>query len=330
MQYGREVSTVKVCENENILSGTVPSVAVMMSTYNGTTYIREQIDSILLQKNVDIDLYIRDDASSDSTVDIIKEYQCRHSNVFFEQGTNLGPGKSFMTLLCSVGRRQKQYDYYAFADQDDIWLCNKLSKAIEMLGGINAPALYCSNQLIYKNNSICGLRYDYIPDMTLKGHLSRNSFSGCTMVMNASLFKLIVFVGSPGDTFLKLRTHDAWIYLVAITAGKVVYDTNAYIYYRIHRDNVVGIRKYTGINWVRLVLHNIIHGKSTRHLRSMTAKKLLSSVPDLRKDDRDILLAFANYQNSFRDKLRLIFDREICVSGENRLLFILKVLTNYI
>ena len=74
------------------------NIAVLMSTYNGQKYIREQIDCILSQKDVDVQLFIRDDGSSDDTVSIVKEYTEKYPNVHFYQGENLGVGSSFMDL----------------------------------------------------------------------------------------------------------------------------------------------------------------------------------------------------------------------------------------
>lgn len=92
------------------------SVQVVMSTYNGEKYLKEQIDSILSQEGVDVRLYIRDDGSSDRTTDILASYQ-EHKNVKIEKGNNLGFAKSFLTALDECD----EADYYAFSDQDDVW-----------------------------------------------------------------------------------------------------------------------------------------------------------------------------------------------------------------
>lgn len=88
------------------------SVQVVMSTYNGEKYLKEQIDSILSQEGVDVRLYIRDDGSSDRTTDILASYQ-EHKNVKIEKGNNLGFAKSFLTALDECD----EADYYAFSDQ---------------------------------------------------------------------------------------------------------------------------------------------------------------------------------------------------------------------
>lgn len=105
------------------------SVQVVMSTYNGEKYLKEQIDSILSQEGVDVRLYIRDDGSSDRTTDILASYQ-EHKNVKIEKGNNLGFAKSFLTALDECD----EADYYAFSDQDDVWEKDKLSTAIEIEG----------------------------------------------------------------------------------------------------------------------------------------------------------------------------------------------------
>lgn len=75
------------------------SVAVLMSTYNGEKYLKEQIDSILAQKDVDVTLFIRDDGSSDNTIGICKEYVEKHKNIVLKTGENIGVGNSFMQLV---------------------------------------------------------------------------------------------------------------------------------------------------------------------------------------------------------------------------------------
>ena len=107
----------------------LPFVSVLMSTYNGEKYIREQIESILNQKKVKVHLLIRDDGSQDSTIEIVKEYANKYPNVSVYAGKNIGIGNSFMELL----RNAPEADYYAFADQDDVWLDGKLERAIELI-----------------------------------------------------------------------------------------------------------------------------------------------------------------------------------------------------
>ena len=109
-----------------------PRVAVLMSTYNGEKYIKEQIDSILLQKGVDVKLYIRDDGSVDNTCNIINEYDDNRI-VLISDGRNLGAGVSFFTLLKYVVDIDKAIEFFAFSDQDDFWFPNKIEIVLAFL-----------------------------------------------------------------------------------------------------------------------------------------------------------------------------------------------------
>ena len=113
-------------------------IAVLMSTYNGEKYIEQQIKSILAQENVDVTLYIRDDGSFDNTVYCIKKFQDKNINIII--GDNKGPCNSFLELVNLV---DDTYDYYAFSDQDDVWLPQKLKKSIDLIEKINVSEKSC-------------------------------------------------------------------------------------------------------------------------------------------------------------------------------------------
>lgn len=103
-------------------------VCVMMSTYNGADFIEEQIESIRKQNQVAVDLYIRDDGSTDRTVELLRMYS-RYDHIFVWEEKQTGVADSFWNLLERMG----EYEYYAFADQDDIWDCDKLIKAVQAI-----------------------------------------------------------------------------------------------------------------------------------------------------------------------------------------------------
>ena len=98
-----------------------------MSTYNGEQYLEQQIVSVLNQENCEVELLIRDDGSTDKTMDIIRKYSSLY-NVDYYCDYNLKSAKSFMHLLNNC---DKKYDYYAFCDQDDVWDKDKLCIAIQ-------------------------------------------------------------------------------------------------------------------------------------------------------------------------------------------------------
>ena len=123
-------------------------VAVLMSTYNGENYMKEQIESILNQRgNFELDLWVRDDGSTDATKKILMQYEIEKKLHWYE-GRNLKPALSFMDLI----KHCENYDYYAFADQDDYWMPDKLLTGIMQIKDIKTPSLYCSNAELVDDN----------------------------------------------------------------------------------------------------------------------------------------------------------------------------------
>lgn len=106
------------------------TVQVLLSTYNGETYLKQQLDSILNQKNVAVKLFVRDDGSSDGTVDILRAYAALHDNICYLCGENCGVVASFFRLF---ELSDPDVDFYALSDQDDVWDEDKLSIACQKL-----------------------------------------------------------------------------------------------------------------------------------------------------------------------------------------------------
>ena len=122
---------------------------VLMSTYNGGQFLREQIDSILAQKGVEVRLLVRDDGSKDDTCAILSEYASAHRDIVWRQGENIGFVRSFSALVAMALESEIPADYYAFADQDDIWMPEKLSTACGVLATKDPakPHLFTSNSM---------------------------------------------------------------------------------------------------------------------------------------------------------------------------------------
>lgn len=213
-------------------------IAVIMSTYNGEQYIKEQIDSILSQTGVEVELFIRDDGSNDGTVSIIKEYERNQDNIHIEIGTNLGFSQSFMQKLLSI----EGYEFYAFSDQDDFWEKEKLYQGCLKLQEVKAgiPAVYYSN-LNVSDENLNVYRTTRLQDreQSLESLIMRRSIAGCTMVFNRCLWQKIFEVGVTED-MLK-RGHDSFILSLCYALdGSVLCDANAYIRYRQHTSNTSG------------------------------------------------------------------------------------------
>ena len=308
------------------IGSNISEVAVLMSTYNGKKYLKEQIDSILKQKSVNVTLFIRDDGSSDNTLTIIESY-LPNNNIILIKGTNIGAPCSFASLVKYVSNLTVNFDYYSFSDQDDIWLPSKLIRGINYIKEQNEPCLYCSNQILYINNEEKGFRYNKELTIDLWSHILKNDISGCTMVMNSRLFNILNQVGFPRIDILNFRMHDTWTLLIACIYGKVIYDKNSEILYRIHDSNCVGIKKD---NFWNRIKRRFFYKVPAKNLRSKTAKELLFRCDFKRKEDEELVKIFANYQNSLFDKKRLLQKVDsICeISGESKVSLYLKILLN--
>lgn len=310
---------------------TIPTVAVLMSTFNGEKYLAEQLDSIFAQEGVAVKLYVRDDGSADSTVKILNDYSNKHPLIVVRDGENVGPGESFMRLVYKYAS-EPDIDYYAFADQDDIWLPNKLSCAIAAIEkeDTGEPVLYSSNQYLYIDGRNVGNRHNEIQRTDLIAHLTRNTIAGCTFVFNKALATLIADAGNVDYRILKYRLHDAWIMLVAIACGKALYDNSSHMLYRIHSENTVGVK---GVSlWKRVGrLQRFFVKRDDANLRMITAQELLRLFPSIKDPEKSILELYSNYQKNNRNKIKLALNKTILDScGEKAIVFVAKVLLNFI
>lgn len=275
-------------------------ICVLMSTYNGEKYLKEQLDSILWQEGVALDILIRDDGSTDKTVEILEEYSKKYSNIIYYVGKNLKSAWSFMELLYSCGK----YDFYAFADQDDVWKKEKLRKGIEKLkGNIH---LYGGKKIIVDSNLNILAQEDDIPNkLTLGSVVTRCKISGCTMIFDNYLREKILEY-KPQN----ISMHDSWVLKVAKCIGDIYYDKNAYILYRQHANNVVGAKK-NFFSRIRISLRRLVRGKKDFLLPQM-AKELYNGYSEyLNSKERKALYYLANIDKSFKYRIKIVFQNFI-------------------
>ena len=277
------------------------SVCVLMSTYNGEKYIKEQLESILKQKNVSMKIIVRDDGSKDNTINILKEYE-EQGKINFYKGENLKPAFSFMDLLYNA----PEMDFYAFADQDDVWLEEKLFAAIKkMEKNEHKETVYFSNvELVDENLNIIMVNNNRVRN-NLGEAFAHSPAIGCTMVINNKMRKKIIEKNIDG---LQIGLHDSWIYRVALSIGaNIVYDENYYIKYRQHQNNVVGLsKKKSFTNKIRDIF------RKRNKFKSYVAKNILELYSnDILEKNIKILkkLSKMTSSNNFIDKLKIILDK---------------------
>lgn len=280
------------------------NILVLMSTYNGAEYLDEQLNSILTQNDITPQLLIRDDGSTDDTLRILKGYQLRYPDqIELIEGDNIGWIKSFFTLAEYASRHYTGYRYYSFSDQDDIWLPNKLKRAVEYISSLPpGPQLYCSNLYYYKNGLNQGFIHKETLKPTFKNSLIRNYAAGCTIVINdALLHKMLI---EPPDISI---AYDYWLYLIAILCGSVIVDPEAFILYRQHGNNQIGIKRNFTEIWRRRLksFFSIIRVRAKENLACELLRIHGASMP---QDAKDSVLKLANYRTSIKRRLSLLFD----------------------
>lgn len=216
-------------------------VQVMMSTYNGEKYLNEQIESLLEQDYKNIEILIRDDGSKDSTPQILQKWSTHPQiKIFLEE--NVGVVKSFFKLLTYSSA---EAGYLAFSDQDDVWVKNKLSKAISMMAENEEKGMM---PLLYSSTSLCvdealnPLEVTTKPKhkITFENALVECITAGCTMVFNDAA-RALILRELPRDSIASiLRYHDWWILQVVTAFGEVIFDDEPMICHRRHSNNVSG------------------------------------------------------------------------------------------
>ncbi|MDD7409788.1 glycosyltransferase [Fusobacterium gastrosuis] len=271
-----------------------------MSTYNGELYLKEQINSILEQEDVKVDIWIRDDGSVDSTVQIINDYMKEYSNIKYYTGKNLKSAQSFIDLLYTI----EGYDYYAFADQDDVWYRRKLIEGIKYLK--DDYHLYgCKKEIVNENLEVLNKKDEYPKCLELGVTILRCKISGCTMIFDRFLKNKLMEYRPQVVTM-----HDSWVLKVACCVGKVYFDSNKYILYRQHSKNVVGAKQDLLNLWKKRIKN--LKKRKKNLTRIKMAEELYRGYSKYLNDkEKEHLYNFINSRNSFKDRIKVIFSNFI-------------------
>lgn len=256
-------------------------IAILMSTYNGELYLREQINSLLYQTEQNWVLYVRDDGSSDSTISIINDYCIKYPSKIILIKDNLGNLKSassFMYLLSVV-----ESDYYMFCDQDDVWLPSKIQMSLSKIKKLeqkqtNEAVLVFTDLTVVDSNlktiNSSMWAYSNINPENAKVFYKTcclNSVTGCTIMFNNSLKEKVLPYPAAS------RMHDWWISLNAAHFGIVDYLKDTTVLYRQHDANVLGADQTKQFHYFKraLVLQKtiILNIKVLKMLQALNFKK---------------------------------------------------------
>jgi glycosyltransferase involved in cell wall biosynthesis len=224
-------------------------VAVLMATCNGAEFLSRQLDSLAVQTHENWRLWVSDDGSADATLDILHRYQkdWGPEKFSFLAGPRRGFAANFLALTAQPALTA---DYYAWSDQDDVWLPNKLSRAVTCLAphGQARPALYCGRTILMDSR---GRDYGFSPLLNQRGFGFHNALlqsisGGNTMVFNRPTRELLQYP-------LELASHDWLAYqMVSGCGGLVLYDPEPLVRYRQHGKNLIGNNRGWRNRWNRL------------------------------------------------------------------------------
>lgn len=242
-----------------MISQRKPSAGILMSTYNGERYLEDQINSILKQSYKNWDLYIRDDGSSDNTINIIKRYAIKHANVHIISDSILHRGVtgSFMYLLGNVNA-----DFYLFCDQDDIWLPDKIQISVSEALRLpeDNPILIVTDLIIVDQNlnKLKDSMWETLHITSIKDNPNylqvATMYTGCTMMLNNECKNLLLSNSIPNGLI-----HDQYTVLTVYKYNGIIKTIGIpTILYRQHNNNVLGVSvKNVVFNKIRRILQTI-------------------------------------------------------------------------
>jgi glycosyltransferase involved in cell wall biosynthesis len=244
-------------------------VVVLMSTYQGERYVGDQLASVLEQLPPEGRIVIRDDGSTDGTVDRI--LTVADKRVSLVRGPNIGFVRSFFWLMESA---PPEAEMIMLCDQDDVWLPGKIERAWQALKDSDGePTLYCSRlRLVDPRLGNLGLSPRWPRPPSFANALAENIVTGCTAALNPAALRIACRHGD----LSRIHFHDWWLYLVITAFGHVIYDPEPTVLYRQHEGNVIGmgsgLARYRAIlrflrrtNWVHVMFNQIenfraVHG----------------------------------------------------------------------
>lgn len=280
-------------------------ILVLLSTYNGEKYLREQLDSILAQTGVEITILVRDDGSTDGTTDILNKYHHKFPDkIIVNLADNIGCTGSFFALMKLASEKYNDYDYYAFSDQDDVWLPEKMSEAARSLDTLNnsIKLYYCSPKLV--DQDLNPLKSTPIhAKSTLEESIILQPCIGCSMVFSKGLLNKASIIDPE-----KVDIHDTWTYRVCLAlGGEIACDPTPHILYRQHGTNAIGGRQGYKRKWERRIKKFF---NSERFRSGQTRLILHTYGSEVPKRERKVLSDLSNYHNSLKKKLKIIFNKD--------------------
>lgn len=219
-----------------VMKTELPRVLVLMAVYNGSEFLEEQFTSIQSQKVVNVEVWVNNDGSDDTSEVIIQKWSSLGLVTRVTSTNRVGHVLSFKKLIESVDE-ELPFDYFAFSDQDDIWDVDKLATSINSSSKIT-PWLACGNRRLtdkYKGNFIQAADMKPVK-LSFENALIQNMVYLHTVVLNRAGFQLVQKSVDAPIVYL-----DAWLYLIFINFGDIFFNSQPLLTYRIHPNNTIGL-----------------------------------------------------------------------------------------
>ncbi len=285
---------------------TPPHLCILMSTYNGEKFLAEQLQSIEDQTHKNWRLVISDDGSNDNTLAIAKQFQTKWGNDRLEirQGPQQGFCLNFLSMACDINI---QADLYAFSDQDDVWMNDKLERAVVYFNENNEsqlPRAYGSRtQIVDENLSPLGFSPEFSLPRSFRNALVQSIAGGNTQVFNQATKKLLEQAGPQN-----VVSHDWWLYQIVKGAGGIFYyDPKPSLLYRQHSNAIVGANSSFRARIERILY--VLNGRF-KSWNDINYTALCNIRHLLTQDSQDILDIFGKFRGAhFKDRVRLL---EVC------------------
>jgi glycosyltransferase involved in cell wall biosynthesis len=220
-------------------SDSGPWVAILLSARNGERFLQEQLDSLASQSHSRWTLFWRDDGSSDATLNILHAFARAQG----EERVQFVPGRGRLGVTCSYLRllehaRCSGYEYFAFADQDDVWFSDKIARGVRALRTISeaTPGIYWARQILVDATLRQIGRSPRFRHAHFRSAMTQNIATGCTIMLNPAGADLVLASRPPPKVW-----HDWWCYLLISGAnGTMFADSGAVLMYRQHARNLIG------------------------------------------------------------------------------------------
>ncbi|MBT8621892.1 glycosyltransferase family 2 protein [Polynucleobacter paneuropaeus] len=286
-----------------------PLVAILLCTYNGVRFLAEQLDSLESQTHQNWVVIASDDGSTDSTLEILQQYQAKWpaGKLMIRSGPQKGFCQNFLSLACDP---QIRADYYAFCDQDDVWLPEKLEIAVgnivaeQEYRGTKWPYLYCGRTAyISSDKKPLGFSPLFGFPASFRNALIQSIAGGNTMVFNQKVKQMLERVG-----LVDVPSHDWWVYqLTSAADGVVYYDKVPKILYRQHSEALIGGNSTIFARFKRLKM--LLKGRFF-HWTNQNLIALNRAKGEISKSNLEILSLFVTLRGAkLKDRFRLL---EVC------------------